>query len=79
MLILCLAWWDRAHERYLKGQKEAGVSNGIPDHDADWLRVVNDVAFVMRKARDSDIPVKATKRKREVDSSAARKNVRKRA
>ena len=32
------------------------ISQDLPDHDAQWLTIVNDVAFVMRNARDCDIP-----------------------
>ena len=87
---MCLAWWDRAYERYLDDQKEArrieaaapGVAvnfGNLPDHDADWLKIVHDVTYVMKQAQDSAIPVKGVKRKREVDSSAVRRNVRNRA
>ena len=58
LVILCLAWWDRAYERHLEKQKEArrvaaeaaGIVasfDDLPDHNAAWLNVVNDVAFVM--------------------------------
>ena len=71
LLILCLAWWDRAHEWHLKKQREArraeaetdGITanfDDLPDHDAEWLNIVNDVAFVMQKARDSTIPARKT-------------------
>lgn len=71
----------------MDSQKEArrgasGVAadfSDLPDHDADWLRVVNDVAFVMGKARDSDIPAKATKRKREAEPSTPRRKSKTRA
>lgn len=69
IMVLCLAWWDRAYARYLEKQKEsrrveaeaAGVTasfNDLPDHDAEWLSVVDDIAFVMRKAQDCDLPVR---------------------
>ena len=68
-MILCLAWWDRAYGRYLEEQREARqaeakavgtVTNfdGLSDHDADWLNIVNDVAFVMQKARDCRVPTR---------------------
>ena len=86
LVILCLAWWDRSHERHIEEQKrarrsEAGASGvtatfvDIPDHDAGWLNIVNDVAFVMQKARDCPVPARGTsspsragKRKRQEDS-----------
>ena len=39
----------------------AGVTanfGDLPDHDIKWLKVVNDVAFVMQKARDCAIPTR---------------------
>jgi hypothetical protein len=76
LLILCLAWWDRAHERRLKSRKEAL----LPDHDADWLKIVDDVAFVMQMAQGSEVPTRGMpspsrkeKRKRETGLSAPRK------
>ena len=94
ILILCLAWWDRAHGRYLEEQKTrqteveaAGASGGFDDlldHNAEWLKIVNDLAFVMQKARDSQVPGRATsgastgvKRKRETEPPATRKRDRK--
>jgi hypothetical protein len=70
LVIMCLAWWDRAYERRMAKQKRArrakaeaaGVTasfDDLPDHDAEWLSIVNDVAFVMQKARDSAIPTRA--------------------
>lgn len=86
LIILCLAWWDRAYERHLEKQKkarqvEAETAGGtakfddLPDHDAEWLGIVNDVAFVMQKARNCNIPTRGMpgpgregKRKRQDDS-----------
>jgi len=90
ILILCLAWWDRAHGRHLEQRRTirteaeaAGAATSfddLPDHDAEWLKIVNDVAFVMRKAQDSQIPGRGmsgsssgVKRKREVEPPVARK------
>ena len=67
LVILCLAWWDRAHARYLEEEKnarwtQAGATGAtpsfedLPDHDVDWLGVVNDVAFAMERAQKCDIP-----------------------
>ena len=65
-MILCLAWWDRAYGRHLEEgkarrarAKATGVTTGsedLPAHDAQWLDIVNDVAFVMLKARDCSLP-----------------------
>ena len=81
LVILCLAWWDRAYERHLEKQKKArrveaeaaGVIanfDDLPDHDAQWLDIVNDVTFVMSKAQHCDIPRpgRGGKRKRQNDS-----------
>lgn len=85
MIIMCLAWWNRAHERYLKDEKAArkivagaaGVLpnfSDLPDHDPKWLNVVNDVAFVMKCAQDCDVPTsRGTKRKCEVQPATPRK------
>ena len=85
LVVLCLAWWDRSHERHIEEQKAArraeaeagGVATNfddLPDHDAGWLSVVNDVTFVMQKARDCIIPTRGApspsrggKRKRQED------------
>ena len=90
MLILCLAWWDHAYGRYLEEQKTLGTEgeaagasgsfNDLLDHNTEWLKIVNDLAFVMEKARDSQIPGRAksgastgVKRKREMEPPATRK------
>ena len=89
ILILCLAWWSRAHGRYLEERKtrqanvEAAGATGnlddLPDHDGEWLKIVNDVAFVMRKAQESQVPGRGTssssqaKRKREMEPPTPRK------
>ena len=52
----------------------------LPDHDAEWLKIVNDIAFVMQKAQDSEVPTRGmpspsrkAKRKHEVEPSTPRK------
>lgn len=66
---MCLAWWDRAHARYLDetknarqaGTQAAGVApnlGDLPDHDAEWLEIVKDVTFAMEQAQSCDIPVR---------------------
>ena len=67
LVILCLVWWDCAYEWHLEKQKEvrrvaaeaAGIVVSFDDllnHNAVWLNVVNDVAFIMRQAQDCDVP-----------------------
>ena len=87
LLILCLAWWSRAHGRYLEERKSrqteaaaAGNFDNLPDHNAEWLKIVNDIAFVMRKAQDSQVPGRGAlssshgaKRKREAEPPTPRK------
>ena len=69
LVILCLAWWDRAYERHLEKEKEARRAEAkaagiivnfddLPDHDAEWLKIVNDVGFVMEQAQNCDIPTR---------------------
>ena len=87
---VCLAWWDRAYGRHLEEQKThraeaeatgaAGSFADLPDHDAEWLKIVNDVAFVMQKAQGSQVlgrgmsgPSNGTKRKHEVEPPTTRK------
>ena len=91
MIIMCLAWWDRAHAWYLEEVKNAhrieaevvgrtANFDDLPDHDAEWLDIVNDVAFVMDKAQNCDVPTRGmpspgcrTKRKLETEPSTPRK------
>lgn len=91
LIILCLAWWDRAYTRHLEEEKNArqaeakaaGVTanfDDLPDHDAEWLEIVDDVAFVMGEARHCDIPTRGVpspsrkaKRKRETEPATPRK------
>lgn len=91
LVILCLAWWDRAYGRYLdkeKGARQvmaeaAGVAadfDDLPDHDPEWLKIVDDVAFVMKKAQACDTPTRGAsnpgrgaKRKRETKPPTPRK------
>ena len=56
-MILCLAWWDRAYGRHLEKQKEARRDD-LSYHDVEWLKIVNDVAFVMQNARGCEIPTR---------------------
>ena len=83
LVIMCLAWWGRAHARYLKEEISTrridAEATGLPanfddlaDYDAGWLKVVGDVAFVMEKAQRCDIHVEEVpaKRKREADPTS---------
>jgi len=98
LVILCLAWWDRAYERQVEEQKrtrqaeaEAGgviaTFDDLPDHNAGWLDIVNDVTFIMQKARDCAIPIPSCggKRKHQEDpvtpqqAPAAKRSSRKKA
>ena len=69
LVVMCLAWWDRAHARSLDEKKGArqvgaeapGATKGLgdrPDHDADWLEIVRDVTSVMEKAQNCDVPTR---------------------
>ena len=91
LVVMCLAWWDRAYARYLEEEKDArkikaraaGIPpsfDDLPDHDPEWLNVVNDVTFVFGKAQGSDVPGRGTltpsrraKRQRETEPTASRK------
>ncbi|KAF9779415.1 hypothetical protein BJ322DRAFT_1113226 [Thelephora terrestris] len=90
LVLMCLSWWDRAHARYLEGEKArrieavgAGVTpnfDDLADHDPEWLRVVDDLSFVMAKAQDCDVPKRGmstpsrrAKRNREAEPDTPRK------
>ena len=65
LLILCLAWWDRAYGRNMEQEKarhrEAARAAGIDDtalnfedlheHEYRWFNIVNDLIFVMELAQ----------------------------
>ena len=65
LLILCLAWWDRAYGRNMELEKarrhEAARDSGIDDtkmtfedlhdHEYWWFNIVNDLIFVMELAQ----------------------------
>ena len=91
LVIMCLAWWDRAHARYLEEEKDArkiearagGVPpnfDNLPDHDPEWSRIVDDVAFALGKAQACSIPGRGVstpshraKRQRETEPTPSRK------
>jgi len=70
LLILCLAWWDRAYGRDLEKEKarrreaartagKDGVAlnfNDLREHEAAWFNIVNDLIFVMELARGWPLP-----------------------
>lgn len=74
LLILCLAWWDRAFGKNLDGVKterrvaaqaaakdEATLDfSDLPIHDADWLKIINDLIFVLELAQGWPVPTKGT-------------------
>jgi len=74
LLILCLAWWDRAHGRNLEeerakrreaarraGTDEAATDFGdLHDHEYKWFNIVNDLIFVLELAQGWPIPGEGT-------------------
>lgn len=72
LLILCLAWWDRAHSRNLerlKDERRAAAQaaeddtpldfSDLPDHDCSWFNILNDLILVLELAQRSPVPTKA--------------------
>lgn len=60
----------------------AGDLNVLPDYDPEWLRIVEDVVFVIGKAQDCDIPTRGTptpgrtvKRHHETEPNTPRKRL----
>ena len=81
LVLMCLSWWHRAHARFLEEENarriaEATVAgatpnlDSLPTHDPEWLRIVQDVAFVMDKAQGCDIPTRAAS----IPSRTAKRN-----
>lgn len=72
LLILCLAWWDRAYSRdleKLKNERRAAARatanndtpldlSDLPDHKHSWFNIVNDLLFVLELAQRSPVPTK---------------------
>ena len=69
LLILCLAWWDKAYGRDMEREKtrrrevaRVGMDktppdfNDLLDHDTKWFNIVNDLPFVMEIARAWPVP-----------------------
>ena len=70
LLILCLAWWDRAHGRNTEQEKtrrrEAARAAGLDDttlnfddlreHEHRWFNIVNDLIFVLELAQGWPVP-----------------------
>lgn len=90
LVLMCLSWWHRAHTRFLEEENarriEATVAgaapnlNDLPAYDPEWLRIVQDIAFVIGKAQDCDIPTRAAstpsrrvKRRNDSQSNTPRK------
>ena len=89
LVIMCLAWWDRAYARHREEESArrirtevSGVANfdDLPDHDKEWLDIVDDVAFVMEMAKNCEIPTRGlpspsrrAKRKRDTEPPTPRK------
>ena len=74
LLILCLAWWDRAHGRNMEQEKArrreaaraAGAGDTTPnfddlhEHEHRWFNIVNDLVFVMELAQGWPVPGEST-------------------
>jgi hypothetical protein len=74
LLILCLAWWDRAHGRGMEREKArrretarvAGKDDtsldftDMLDHDRAWFNIVNDLTFVLELAQGWPVPGEGT-------------------
>lgn len=70
LLVLCLAWWDRAHGRNLANEKakrlEAAKAAGMNeaatdfsdlyDHEYKWFNILNDLISVMELAQGCPVP-----------------------
>ena len=70
LLILCLAWWDRAYGRDLEKEKakrrEAARAAGkgdamldfgdLQEHETKWFNIVNDLIFVLELAQGWPVP-----------------------
>ena len=69
----------------MRYREESCAANGdtvdvVPDHDPEWLEIVDDVTFVMEKAQECDIPTRGipsssrkAKRKHEAEPATPRK------
>ena len=66
LVIMYLAWWDHTHAQYLDEEKDAckikaragGVPpnfDNLPDHNPEWSRIVDNVAFTLGKAQACSI------------------------
>lgn len=74
LLILCLAWWDRAYGRVMEkekaGRREAARAAGkddagldfsdIPEHESKWFNIVNDLITVLDLAQGCPVPGEGT-------------------
>ena len=74
LLILCLAWWDRAYGRDMEREKvkrrEAARAAGkddatldfsdLSEHESKWFNIVNDLIIVLELAQGWPIPGEGT-------------------
>ena len=74
LLVLCLAWWDRAHgkdmEREIARRRETARADGKDDatldygdlleHEYKWFNIVNDLITVLEFAQGSPVPCEGT-------------------
>ena len=74
LIILCLAWWDRAHGRdvgkEMARRRETARVSGKDDttldfsdlfeHDYKWFNIVNDLTFVLELAQAWPVPGEGT-------------------
>ena len=67
LLILCLAWWDRAHGRALEKEKlrrrEVAGKDGtaldlgdLSEHEHKWFNIVNGLIIVLELAQGWPVP-----------------------
>lgn len=80
LVILCLAWWDRAYGRGLektKAERRAAVQaagmddttlnfDDLPVHDLSWFNILNDLIIVLEHAHSWPVPMKDTSKTKEV-------------
>ncbi|KAF9778391.1 hypothetical protein BJ322DRAFT_1025103 [Thelephora terrestris] len=72
LLILCLAWWDRAWAQKLEGEKperhvaaraatkdDANLDpRSLPAHDCAWFNILCDLIYVLERAQGWPVPAK---------------------
>lgn len=74
LFILCLAWWDRAHDQKMEEEKsrrrEAARASGMDvttlnfddlhEHEHRWFNIINDLIYVMDLAQGWPVPGEGT-------------------